>query len=73
MNRKTVQLKEPVYGRVKNWTQYIFGQITEDDMFQPIRWSSRLKCMAEAHGVIAIPEGLDHYPAGEVVNATLLI
>ena len=73
LNRKTVQLKEPVYGRVKNWTQYIFGQITEDDMFQPIRWSSRLKCMAEAHGVIAIPEGLDHYPAGEVVNATLLI
>ncbi len=72
LKRKTVQLKEPVHGRVKNWTQFIFGQISEDDMFQPIRWSSRLKCMAEAHGVIAIPEGLDRYPAGEKVTATLL-
>jgi molybdopterin molybdotransferase len=73
LKRKTVCLNEPVHGRVKNWTQYIFGQTSEDDMFQPIRWSSRLKCMAEAHGVIAIPEGLDHYPAGEKVTATLLI
>ncbi len=73
LKRKTIYLKEPVHGRVKNWTQYIFGQISEDEMFQPIRWSSRLKSMAEAHGVIAIPEGLDHYPAGEKVTATLLI
>ena len=73
LKRKTVYLKESVHGRVKNWTQCIFGQISEDNMFQPIRWSSRLKSMAEAHGVIAIPEGLDHYPAGEKVTATLLI
>ncbi len=72
LKRKTVQLKEPVYGRVENWTQYIFGQMNENDMFQPIKWSSRLKCMAEAHGVIEIPEGLDRYPAGEKVTATLL-
>jgi len=72
LNRKIVYLKESVHGRVKNWTQYIFGQISEDDMFQPIRWSSRLKCMAEAHGVIEIPEGLDQYPAGEKVTATLI-
>ena len=73
LKRKTICLKESVHGRVKNWTQYIFGQISDDDMFQPIRWSSRLKSMAEAHGVIAIPEGLDHYPAGEKVTVTLLI
>ena len=72
LNRKTIQLKEPVHGRVKNWTQFIFGQIDENDMFRSILWPSRLKSMAEAHGVIAIPEGLDHYPAREKVTATLL-
>ena len=72
LESKAVQLKEPVHGRVKNWTQFIFGQIDENNLFAPLRWPSRLKSMAEAHGVIAIPEGLDHYPAGEKVTATLL-
>jgi molybdopterin molybdotransferase len=72
LREKTVQLKEAVYGRVKDWTQFIFGQIDREGLFQPLRWPSRLKSIAEAHGVIAIPEGLDHYMAGETITATLL-
>ncbi len=69
---KAVRLTKSVYGKDIDWTQFIFGRIDEEDLFTPLRGSSRLKSMADADGVIAIPEGEQTYPAGKTVNAIML-
>ena len=75
LQKKSVRLTEPVYGR-KDWTQFIFGQLEGDahhSLVRPIKLSSRLKSMAEAHCIISIPEGMEHLSAGTDFMATLLV
>ncbi len=72
---KLARLTETVEGQ-SNWTQFIYGRFEYKngiDGFYPIKQASRLKSIAEAEGVISIPEGIDHLPAGIDVSATLLV
>lgn len=72
---KLARLTDTVKGQ-RDWTQFIFGRFEYKngiDGFYPIKKASRLTSIAEAEGIISIPEGIDLIPAGSNVSATLLI
>jgi len=74
--RIVVKLQDEVKGRNSTWTQFIYGQLKTENghtMFKPLQLASRLKSMALAQGVIAIPEGVKSLPPGTVLLAQLLI
>jgi molybdopterin molybdotransferase len=67
-------LAETVTGQ-SDWTQFIFGRFENKSgthYFRPLRYDSRLKSMAEAEGIIYIPEGIDQITAGTEVMVSLL-
>lgn len=58
-----------------DWTQFIFGTIEmnpDHPIFYSLRNESRLRSMAEAGAVVAIPEGETFIPAGSLVEVQLL-
>jgi molybdopterin molybdotransferase len=70
----TVTLPETLTG-MKEWTQFIFGRIDiQDDKtwFIPLEGKSRLRSMAEAEGIVSIPEGIETLPEGSEVKAQVL-
>jgi molybdopterin molybdotransferase len=71
----TAQLAEPVSGQI-DWTQAIFGSLQnrEDGFcFRPHgRPGSRLQSMAEAQGLLLIPEGVSAFPAQASVRVQML-
>lgn len=70
-----VRLASELTGRYADWTQFIFGILEIDRDFQVFRankQTSRLRSMAQAQAVVAIPEGETVLPAGKVVAAQLL-
>ncbi|MFA5903698.1 MAG: molybdopterin molybdotransferase MoeA [Desulfobacula sp.] len=74
--RIMVKLKEEVSSRHIDWTQFVYGKLETRNgytVFKPLKLSSRLKSMAGAEGVVAVPEGVKSYPAGAVVSAQLFI
>ncbi len=71
-----VRLGSELIGRFADWTQFIYGQIDHKEdtpVFHALRNKSRLRSMAEATAIVAIPEGQTVLPAGSVVAAQLLI
>lgn len=71
-----VTLLEEIKSRHTDWTQFVFGEIETcggRTVFRPFKLLSRLKSMASANALVAIPEGVDTYPAGAMVEAELLI
>ena len=67
-----VKLAADLRGRYADWTQFIFGTLEPGDtipVFHSLKDKSRLRSMAEAHAVVAIPEGDTLMPAGTVVTA----
>jgi molybdopterin molybdotransferase len=71
---KPSKLAETVNGQ-SNWTQFIFGKFENRhgaSYFRSIRYNSRLKSMAEAEGVISIPEGTDQIAAGTEIRVSLV-
>lgn len=69
------RLASDLSGRHADWTQFIFGVLetrTEIPLFHPLRNSSRLRSMAEAQAIAAIPEGKTLLPAGTVLPVQLL-
>lgn len=69
------RLASDLTGRHADWTQFVFGVLeTQKEMplFHPLRKSSRLRSMAEAQAIAAIPEGKTHLPAGTVIPAQVL-
>jgi molybdopterin molybdotransferase len=71
---RVVRLTAPARGH-SDWTQFIFGRFKPGNgnyCFCPIKGASRLKSMAEAEGIISIPEGVEHIPAGADVAAQML-
>lgn len=73
--RITVRLASDLTGRYADWTQFVFGMIERQKdlpVFTPLLNSSRLRSMAEAQAVAAIPEGHTMIPAGSVITAQLL-
>jgi molybdopterin molybdotransferase len=73
------RLEQEVGGQV-DWTQFIMGRLKrsgQEFIFYPQEVSqrsksSRLMAMAEANGVLAIPEGTSRIPAGTMVPVTQL-
>ena len=71
----TVQLAAELNGRHMDWTQFVFGTLERQSsrhVFHPLLTRSRLKAVAIAEAIVAIPEGENHLPAGTVVKAQLL-
>ncbi len=71
-----VKLATDLRGRFADWTQFIYGQLDrqgDTTIFHSLRNKSRLRSMAEATAIVAIPEGQTLLPAGSVTDAQLLI
>jgi molybdopterin molybdotransferase len=71
---KPSRLAETVTGQ-SDWTQFIFGKFEnrhDTSYFRPIRYDSRLKSMAEAEGIISIPEGTTQITAGSEIRVSLV-
>jgi len=71
-----VKLKDGLTSRHIDWTHFVFGSFitgNEHTYFEPLKLASRLKSMARAEGVIAIPEGVKSLPAGAIIPAQLLV
>ncbi len=70
----TVQLAEDVQGDI-DWTQFVQGRFEQGDgstRFRPLPATARLKMLAAAEGVLVIPEGVDHYKAGDMLRVRIL-
>ena len=70
-----VRLACQLTGRFADWTQFTYGTLeaTPDlQIFHPLEGKSRLRSMAEAQAVVAIPEGQTLLAADSVVQAQLL-
>lgn len=70
-----VRLDSELIGRHSDWTQFIYGALEADSdapLFRSLKDKSRLRSMAEAQAVVAIPEGETVLPAGSIVTAQLL-
>jgi molybdopterin molybdotransferase len=70
-----VRLASELTGRSMDWTQFIYGTLEQSadlPTFHALRGKSRLRSMAEAQAVVAIPEGKTVLPVGDVVAAQLL-
>ena len=75
LSTKSVVLSNPVEGQ-RDWTQFIFGRFKHENgqyRFYPDKQASRLRSIAEAEGVISIPEGVDHIPAGREISAITVV
>lgn len=71
-----VRLTSELSGRSMDWTQFIYGTLEQSadlPAFHALRGKSRLRSMAEAQAVVAIPEGKTVLPVGAVVDAQLVI
>ena len=74
--RMVVRLNHELTGRNPEWTQFVYGTFATGDShtaFESLRQVSRLKAMALAQGIVAIPEGVESLGAGRLVEAQLLI
>lgn len=70
-----IELAETVEGQ-SDWTQAVFGflQMKKDQScFRPAKGSSRLRDLAEAEGLLLIPEGVTKIRAGQKAAVQLLI
>ena len=70
-----VRLASELTGRYADWTQFIFGTLEFDGdipVFRANKEISRLRSMAQAQAVVAIPEGKTVLQDGRVVAAQLL-
>jgi molybdopterin molybdotransferase len=79
LTQVSARLEQEVSGQV-DWTQFVMGRLERNDK-EPVFYpqevsqrskSSRLMAMAEASGLLAIPEGTSHIPAGTMVPVTQL-
>lgn len=64
------RLASRLTGRYADWTQFIYGTLEKDDAlprFHALQSKSRLRSMAEAQAIVAIPEGETVLPAGTVI------
>jgi molybdopterin molybdotransferase len=75
LTRINVRLATQLSGRSVDWTQFIYGTLEPSadlPIFHALRGNSRLRSMAEAQAVVAIPEGKTELPSGAVVAAQKL-
>jgi molybdopterin molybdotransferase len=73
--RANVRLAAELTGRFADWTQFIYGVLDRESspaIFHRLDNRSRLRSMAEAEAIVAIPEGQTVLPSGSLVSAQLL-
>ncbi len=73
--KSNVRLATDLKGRYADWTQFVFGTLESNGdtpLFHAKKEKSRLRSMAEAQAVVAIPEGETVLPAGTIVAAQML-
>ena len=73
--RMQVKLQNELTCRQIDWTEFVYGTLIDGKrhaVFAPLQSPSRLKTIAGAEAVVAIPEGVASLPAGAVTNAQLL-
>lgn len=74
-----VKLAHPLVSRDLKWTHFVYGTFRTGDEHTffdpaPLRLvANRLKCIANAEGVVAVPEGVASLAAGAVIPAQLLV
>jgi molybdopterin molybdotransferase len=71
-----VVLGQTLTCRHTDWTEFVYGTLIPGDMvtvFKPLKLASRIKSIARAEAVIAIPEGVKTISVDTVVTAQLLI
>ncbi len=74
--RANVRLAAELTGRFADWTQFIYGVLDRESdpaIFHRLDNRSRLRSMAEAEAIVAIPEGWTVLPSGSLVSAQLLV
>jgi len=62
-------------GRQSDWTNFFFGRLEDGEefpVFHPLKDSSRLRAIAEAEAIAAVPEGQGLMKAGSVMPVQLL-
>jgi molybdopterin molybdotransferase len=73
--RANVRLAAELTGRFADWTQFIYGVLDRESdpaIFHHLDNRSRLRSMAEAEAIVAIPEGRTVLSSGSLVSAQLL-
>jgi len=73
--RINARLAADLEGRERDWTDFFFGRLEEEKgfpVFHPLKSSSRLRAIAEAEAIAAIPEGQDNLLEGSVISVQLL-
>ena len=71
-----VKLSQTLTCRHIDWTEFVYGTLTPGDdntIFKPMKLTSRIKSIASAEGVVAIPEGVKSIAADSMVTAQLLV
>ena len=73
-----VRVVEDLRTSYPEWVQFFFGRLRwekegEPPLFFPLKEKSRLRSMAEAEAVVAIPEGESFIAEGSLVSAQFLI
>jgi molybdopterin molybdotransferase len=59
----------------RDWTDFFFGTLEEEEgfpVFRPIKSSSRLRAIAEAGAIAALPEGQEYLSKGSVISVQVL-
>lgn len=73
--RTYARLGSDLEGRVSDWTHFFFGTLEEKDglpVFHPLKGASRLRSIADAQAIAAIPEGQDYLTEGSVISVQLV-
>ncbi len=73
-----VRLSQRLHTQFRDWTQFYYGGLEPGKkdaipIFSPIRNESRLRSMAEADAVVALPEGETELSADQLVMAQSLL
>jgi len=73
--RINARLAADLEGRERDWTDFFFGRLKEDEgfpVFHQLKGSSRLRDIAEAEAIASIPEGQDNLLEGSVISVQVL-
>ena len=73
--RINARLATDLQGRQRDWTDFFFGTLEEEEgspVFHPIQGSSRLRNIAEAEAIAAIPEEQEYLKKGSVISVQVL-
>jgi molybdopterin molybdotransferase len=69
------RLSADIKGRQRDWTDFFFGRLEEAEglpVFHPLKGKSRLRDIADAEAIAAVPEGQDDLSEGTIISVQVL-